>query len=124
MAVRAGQEPGVQGPLLCRFQLQSWLSGQVWEGSGRVTLTHGSSSVLQTCEATAPGLIECSICQQGRATPLKRDGGWKVSLRMDKEVKEGELSGNQAAPSGSNAVDLTDWLSIHTEYEYETSQQV
>lgn len=110
--MRAGQQLGVQSPLLGRFHLQSRLSGRVWEGSGlmargQVTLSHGSSSVLQTCEATPPDLIESSICQQGYATLRQHHGGRRVSLHMDQEVKEWELSSNQAAPPGSTQ--LTWW---------------
>lgn len=89
-----------------QIQLQSRLSGQAWEGSGvtargQVTLSHGSSSVLQTREATPPGRTGSSICQQAPAAPRKQDGGWRVSLPVDKDVKERELSSNQAAPPGS-----------------------
>lgn len=103
---------GVQSPLLGRFQLQSQLSGQVWEGSGvmsggQVTLSHGSSSVLLTCVATPPCLTESSICQQGRATLHKRDGRRRGSLLMDKEVRKWEWSSHRAAPPGSTL--LTCW---------------
>lgn len=107
---RAGT--GVQSPLLGRFQLQSQLSGQVWEGSGvmsggQVTLSHGSSSVLLTCVATPPRLTESSICQQGRATLHQQDGRWRGSLLMDKEVRKWERSSHRAAPPGSTL--LTCW---------------
>lgn len=93
-------------PFLAECSSEASGQGRSGTGSGltagQVTLSHGSSSILQTCEAATPRLNECSICQPGHARqPVK------VSPHMEREVKERELSSNQAAPPGS--VLLTWW---------------
>lgn len=115
-----------EAPFLAECSSKASCWGRSEQGSGvtagQVTLSHGSSSILQTCEAATPPLIECSICQQGHARQPGRR--WK-SFPSHGERSQGERIIQQSGSSSwQHAVDLMDWLSIHAEYEYETSQQV
>lgn len=89
-------------PFLGRMQLQSQLSGQVWAGIGGNSRSGHAQPRVIVYPANLRGRNAPSNWMQHlSARPGEADGGEKVSPHMEKEVKERELSSNQAAPPGS-----------------------
>lgn len=82
MATSAGRERGERSPppqQVSAPQPVAWagLSGIRGDGRGHVTLSHRSSSALQTCKPKLPALTESSICQEDQTTAptQRRDDG-------------------------------------------------
>ena len=107
-----------RAPLVRRVQPQSLPCGRVWAGSGVMTaghdtLSHRSSSVLQTCEPGSPDLTECSICQQDRTT-LYADEDRKFSFMWQKSSQDNARVIQQSKSSPLDSRRWTDGLIMYS----------
>lgn len=63
---------------------------------GHVTLSHGSSSALQTCEPRTASLTESSICQQDQTTLHVEED--KVFLHVGKRSQKNYPAESESLP--------------------------